>query len=541
MKTTYIFGHKNPDTDSVTAAIALSYLKNEIGMKAEPKILGSINKETKFVLNHFNMKTPELLEDVKVQIEDIPYNRKLMMNENASIYEAYTYMVDNGITGLPIVRDKNLFLGYVSLKEIATDFIKGDFDYLNASYDNLLKVLNGTELLKFDDEIKGEIMAATYNSELFISSVDLSEDTIVIVGSRKHVINYCITNKAKMIILIGGQDLTESEFKLAEKNKVNVIKTDKDSFEVAKIIGLSNYIKTILRNETPIVFNPKDYLTDFSEVSNKLKHTNYPIVDNKNRCQGMLKLNDVNHYDRKSVILVDHNDVKQSVLGLNEATIVEIIDHHAIGNLTTNSPISFRNMSVGSSNTIIYYLYKEAGVKIPASIAGIMLSGILSDTLILKSPTTTDIDREVVEKLSKIAGLNYEEYGMEMLKAGSSLKGLSIEDIVFNDYKEFQSNGMGFGIGQVLTLDYDEILDKKDEFIEFLDKTCEIKRFNLMALFITDILNNGSYVLYSSNAKQILSLAYDKPDMEEGYYLSGIISRKKQIVPYIMNEFENMD
>ena len=198
-------------------------------------------------------------------------------------------------------------------------------------------------------------------------------------------------------------------------------------------------------------------------------------------------------------------------------------------------------MSVGSSNTIIYYLYKEAGVKIPASIAGIMLSGILSDTLILKSPTTTDIDREVVEKLSKIAGLNYEEYGMEMLKAGSSLKGLSIEDIVFNDYKEFQSNGMGFGIGQVLTLDYEEILDKKDEFIEFLDKTCEIKGFNLMALFITDILNNGSYVLYSSNAKQILSLAYDKPDMEEGYYLSGIISRKKQIVPYIMNEFENMD
>lgn len=541
MKTTYIFGHKNPDTDSVTAAITLSHLKKELGIKNEPKVLGEINKETAFILDYFNIKTPELLEDVKVQIEDIPYNRKLMMNENASIYEAYTYMVDNGITGLPIVKDKNQFFGYVSLKEIATDFIKGDFDYLNASYDNLLKVLNGTELLKFDDEIKGEIMAATYNSELFISSVDLSNDTIVIVGSRKHVINYCITNKAKMLILIGGQDLTESELAKAKNNKVNVIKTDKDSFEVAKIIGLSNYIKTILRNETPVVFKPKDYLSDFLEVSNKLKHTNYPIVDTKNRCQGMLKLNDINHYERKNVILVDHNDIKQSVTGLNEATIEEIIDHHALGNLTTNTPISFRNMSVGSTNTIIYHLYKETGIKIPKDIAGLMLAGILSDTLILKSPTTTEIDREVVDKLSKISGLNYESFGMEMLKAGSSLEGLSIEDIVFYDYKEFQTNEMGFGIGQILTQDYEEILDRKEEFIDFLDKTCELKGFKLMTLFITDIVNNGSYVIYSSNAKQILSLAFNKNDMEEGYYLQGVISRKKQIVPYIMGEFENMD
>lgn len=541
MRKTYVFGHKNPDTDAVTAAISLSYLKNQLGLNTEPRVLGDINKETKFVLEHFNVAIPEFLDDVKVQIEDIPYRRDIMMNENASIYEAYTYMVDNELTGLPIVKGKNRFWGYVSLKEIATDFIKGEFDILNASYENVKKVLEGEEILHFDDEIKGRITAVTYSSELFISNADFSDKSIIIVGNRPHVIDYCIENGAKLIILVGNQDLNDYELRSASEKKINVIKTKKLAFEVSKLIGLSNYIKTIVRNERPIVFKPKDYLTDFFEVSNKLKHTNYPIVDSKNNCRGMLRLIDANTYERKQVILVDHNDIKQSVLGLNEATIIEIVDHHAIGNLTTNNPISFRNMSVGSSNTIIYHLYKEANISIPPHIAGLMLSGILSDTLILKSPTTTAVDREVVEELCKIANIDYEEYGMEMLKAGSSLEGLSVEDIVFYDYKEFQTNDMGFGIGQILTLDYDQVLAKKDEFIAFLDKTCKIKGFKLMTLFVTDIVNNGSYILYSSNAEQIVSLAYNISGIYEGYYLDGIISRKKQIVPNIMGELENMD
>lgn len=198
-------------------------------------------------------------------------------------------------------------------------------------------------------------------------------------------------------------------------------------------------------------------------------------------------------------------------------------------------------MTVGSSNTIVYYLFLEAGIKIPKYIAGIMLSGILSDTLILKSPTTTNIDREIVKDLSKIAGVDYQKYGMDMLKAGSSLEGLSIEEVVFGDYKEFEVNDMYFGIGQVLTLDYEQVINRKDEYIEFLNKTCNIKGFKLIALFITDVINGGSYVIYSSNARQIMSLAFDKTNIEEGAYLKGIISRKKQIVPNIMEEFENMN
>ena len=541
MKKTFIFGHKNPDTDAVTSAIALSYLKNQLNQNSEPRILSPINKETAYVLNRFNVKVPELLDDVKVQIRDIPYHREFMIEDTASIYEAYTYMLDNGITGLPIVNNKKKFLGYVSLKEMATDFIRGDFDKLNASYDNIKNVIDGEEVNKCDEEIKGNIIAATYSSELFISEINISEETIVILGNRRHVIDYCIKNHAKLIILVGNQELTNEELKAAKENNVNVIKTSKLSFEVAKIIGLSNYIKTILRNEKPVVFTPTDYLTDFFEISNKLKHTNYPIIDKKNTCCGMLRLIDVNKYEKKEVILVDHNDIKQSVQGLNEATIIEVIDHHAIGNISTANPISFRNMIVGSTNTIVYELYKEAGIEIPKNIASIMLSGILSDTLILKSPTATKKDKEVVESLAKIAELDYKKYGMEMLKAGSSLDGLTVEDIVFYDYKEFQVNELYYGIGQILTQDYDEILKHKDEYIDFLNKTCEIKNFKFIALFITDIVNNGSYVIYSDDAKQILELAYNIDEIKQGHYLPGIISRKKQIVPYITTELDNMD
>ncbi len=540
MKTTYIVGHKNPDTDSVTSAIALSYLKNKLGMNTEPHVIGELNKETLFVLKYWKIDKPTFLEDVKVQIKDIKYNRDLMINENASIHDAYTYMVNNQITGLPVVKAKNKFVGYVSLKEIATSLIKGDFDKLHASFDNIVRTLNGKEVLKYDEEIFGTIFAATYSSELFISDVAIDSSTIVIVGDRHHVIEYCLMNSAKLIVLVGNQELTHKELSIAKKNRVNIIKTPLLSFDVSKLIGLSNYIKTIIRNESPQVLNPNDYLTDFYEINNKFKHTNYPIIDNKNTCKGLLRILDINQYEKKNVILVDHNDIKQSVPGLNEANIIEVIDHHALGNLTTTTPVSFRNMSVGSTNTIIYFLFKEANVKIPKNIAGIMLSGLLSDTLILKSPTTTETDITVANELAGIAGVDYKKYGMQMLKEGSSLEGLSVEEIVFYDYKEFQVNDTGFGIGQILTLNYEQILSKKEEYIDFLNKTRAMKGFKLMALFVTDIINNGSYVLFSSNSEQIIALAYNLDYIEQGHYLDGVISRKKQIIPNIMGEIENM-
>lgn len=537
---TFIFGHKNPDTDSVTAAVSLSYLKNQLGEDTEPRVLGEINKESKFVLDRFNIEHPKFLSNVKVQLSDVPYDKTLMVDENSSIYEAYTYMVKNSITGLPVVKNKKKFFGYVSLKEIAADFIRGDFDLLNASYNNILNVIEGSEVLRFDEHIEGHIMAITFSIEAIMESININENTIAILGSRKEVVDYCINNKVKLIILVGGQKLSDEQIELARKNKVNIISTKKFSFEVSKIVGLSNYIKCIVRNETPVVFTPNDYLTDFYEISNKLKHTNYPMVDKMGNCEGMLRLIDVNSYEKKKVILVDHNEVKQSVDGLNEADILEIVDHHAIGNVTTAVPISCRTTILGSTNSLIYTLFKEANVEIPADIAGVMLSGILSDTLILKSPTTTDLDRKIAEELAGLAGLDFEKYGMEMLKAGSSLEGMSVQDVLFSDYKEFETNGMTFGIGQVITLDYEAVLNNMEEYVKGLDLACSNKGLKLACLFVTDIVSNGSYVLYSSEAGKVMSLAYGKDDMKQGYYLQDVISRKKQMVPNIMTELDNM-
>lgn len=341
---TFIFGHKNPDTDSVTASISLSYLKNQLGLSAEPRVLGELNKESKFVLDYFKIKHPKFLGDVKVQLSDVPYDKDIMVDENSSIYEAYSYMVENGITGLPVVKNNKKFFGYVSLKEIAADFIRGEFDLLNASYENILKVIDGTPILRYDEHIEGHIMALTFNSESIIKKTLVNESSVLILGSRKDVLDHCIEKRAKLIILVGNQELDSNQLEEAKKNKVNIIATQKLSFEVCKLIGLSNYIKCIVRNETPVTFTPNDYLTDFFEISNKLKHTNYPMVDNKGICRGLLRLIDVNSYAKKKVILVDHNETKQSVDGLNEADILEIVDHHNIGNLTTATPISFRTM-----------------------------------------------------------------------------------------------------------------------------------------------------------------------------------------------------
>ena len=238
--------------------------------------------------------------------------------------------------------------------------------------------------------------------------------------------------------------------------------------------------------------------------------------------------------ERKQCILVDHNEYEQSVDGLNQADIVEIIDHHKIGSIGTNAPINFRNMPLGSTNTILYLMYKEHHIEIPKSIAGIMLSGILSDTLILKSPTSTKMDEEAIKVLSKIAEVDYEEYGMKMFKAASSLEGMTKEQVLYSDFKNFHMNDFVVGIGQVLTLDIDQIKQVEEEYIALLDQEAENKGYDVVGLFITDIINQGSYIYFNHSSKDIWRKSFHMNDLEEGTFIEGCISRKKQMVPAIM-------
>ena len=531
MKMTYVIGHKKPDTDSVCASIGYSYLKNKLGWTTEPRVLGNINKETKFALDYFKVEEPKYLNDVKVQIKNMSYLKDAYINEHTSIAKTFEELQRLGVTGLPLVDENNKLKGYINVKEMAKNIIQGDIYELNTSYQNILEVLNGKEVLKFDDEIKGEIIAAAYKSKTFTEGIELNHNNILIVADRQYIIDYAIDCGVKLIIIVGDRTFPEELIEKAREKQVNVISTPDSTYVTANRMKLCNYIETININPNPVKFTDSDYRDDFITISNKLGHTNYPIVNQDNTCVGMLRLIDQNNYEKYNVILVDHNQPAQSVDGLEEADIMEIIDHHNLGNLGTQIPIQFRSMPVGCTCTLIYQIYKENNIEIPENIAGLMLSAILSDTLLLKSPTTTDMDVEVARKLAAIANLDIQEYGMAMLKAGSSIAGMSISEIVEEDFKTFKLGETSIGIGQVMTLDFEEIAKDMPKYIAHLDEMCVKNNYKLAVLFVTDAVKNGSYLLYSTGSEAVVAEAYKIKEAAEGTYLPDMVSRKKQMYP----------
>lgn len=533
-QTTYIFGHRKPDTDSVASAISLSYLKNKRGHKTVPVILDNINKETEFVLNYFGVESPEFLNDVKLKIEDVNYYKECYIFENESIKKTYEYIKEKNITGVPIIDKNRKLLGLVTVKMIGNELISGDFTKLKTSYNNLLDTLNGKEILRFDEEISGEILAAAFRSTTILNTIDMNEENIVIVGDRHSIIEYAIERKVKLLVIVGGQEVKEKHLELAKKNKVNIISTDYDTFHTSKLIGLSGYVSTLLNNARIEKINEKDYLDEFLELSSKQGYNNYPVVNKKGKCLGLIRVTDIKEKNRKKVILVDHNESGQSIVGLEEAEITEIVDHHKIGDLTTNKPINFRNMKVGSTNTIIYMLYAEANIQIPRKIAGIMLSGIISDTLKFTSPTTTDLDKTVAAALAKIAEVDIDEYALKMFKAGTKLEGKTVEETVLTDIKIFPIDEEKIAVAQVFSLNSEEILDKKEEYIEVLNQLMVSKGYSLTLLCITDIIKNGSYILYSTECEEVVKEALELDEIFQGVYVDGVLSRKKQIIPKLM-------
>lgn len=537
MNKVLIFGHKKPDTDSVVAAISLSYLKNKLGMSCEPRVLGEINSETKFILDYFNIKHPKYLNDVKLEVKDVNYLKNNFVSEYESVYKCFNYMTDKKISTLPIIDNNGKYCGAVSMKDIAKDSVNGNWEILNTSYKNIIDTLNGKEIAKYDEKITGNILIASYRSTTFIENVDLTPDTILIVGDRHSIIEYAIEKNVKMIILTGGSQIKEEHLKIAKEKRINIISTNYNTFNVARKIGLCNYITKIDIDKNVTYVNETTDLNDFIDLANRTKYSNFPVINKDGKCLGIIRLADTAERNKKQVILVDHNEAEQSVDGLHDANIVEIIDHHKIGTLGTTMPINFRNMPVGSTNTIIYNLFKENNVEIPSDIAGIMMSAIISDTLLFKSPTTTEIDKDIVRRLSEIAQLDYKKFAMDMFKAGSMIKNKSPEEILYADFKNFNIDGARIGIGQLSTVSPDDVINRKQDYIDLLNRIGKENDYKLIALFVTDIINNCSYCFFNDKGKLILENSFDK-DFYQGIKMDGILSRKKQIIPAIMNTLE---
>ncbi len=536
MQKTYIFGHRNPDTDSVCSTIALAHLKKEQGYEVIPKILSDINKETKYVLDYFNVEKPEYLNDVKIRIKDIKYEKKLFIKEEASILDAYDKMFLNHTTAIPIVNDNKLLTGYVTLKEIAKYLVSADKQIIKTTSKNIIRTLKAEILTEIEDYIEGRVIVAGINTSDFNDLIELDESSIVVVGNRPKILNYAIDSNVALIILTYGSIIDKKLIAKAKKNNIPIIITELDSFNIANKIGLSNYISYININYNPVVVHDEDYYFEFKEQIHKKNHTNYPVLNKKGECLGLLRVTGSNSFNKRKVILVDHNAFDQTVVGIEESEILEIIDHHNLGAMGTNLPISFRSMPVGSTATIIYKLYLESKVVIPKDIAGLLLSAIISDTLLFTSPTTTEVDKDSAEKLSKLAKVNLEKYGIDMLKAGSAIENMSIKDIVYNDYKSYNLGKKQLGISVVNTMDFDTFVPKIDEIVDYLNQKKEMG-YDISVMFVTDIIKNGSYIIYDESSSQILKESFGLKEIYQGIFVENLVSRKKQMLPNILETY----
>ncbi|QXM05432.1 putative manganese-dependent inorganic diphosphatase [Crassaminicella indica] len=527
---TFIFGHKNPDTDSVASTIAFSYLKNQLGDATIPCVLGNINKESEYVLNYFNISKPTLIKNVKTQVKDLNYDTVKSISPKSSIINAYKLMGSSNQRMLPIIDKNNKLLGIITMKDIAMGLIQGDFYHLHTSLSNIVDALDGKILTGEDKIIKGNISIIAFYYKTIKGS--LNENKIIIVGDRYDIIEHAIESKVKLIIVTGNNEVPEHYLNSAREKGVAIISVPLDTYTTSKLINQCNYVSSIMKKSGIIKFHENEYLEDIKEEIINTNHINYPIVDDQNTFLGFINRKHILKPGRKKVILVDHNEYSQSAEGLNEAEILEIIDHHKLGDICTTSPINFRNMPVGSTCTIIHQIFKEQNIEIPYPIAGVLLSGILSDTLFFKSPTTTSLDKKSIEELNRILNLDIENFAMEMFKAGTSLEGQSIEEIFYKDFKEFVLEDKKAGIGQVFTLDIEEVLNRKEEFINYMNKVHNNKDYFLTLLLITDILKEGSYLLFICNNNTFITSTFGVPS-EQGIFAPNILSRKKQVVPKI--------
>ena len=534
---TFIFGHRNPDTDSICSAISLSYLKNMTGEKTIAKAAGHLNNETKFVLNYFGVPEPQYLNDVKVRIKNIKYKKKAYVYEKNTIYDAYTVMQDESITAIPLVDMHKKLCGFMSMKDLAKFLVSGNKQIINTSLDNILKVLNAEVITNYSDYINGKTMIVGYQSSTFHDEIKLTSEDILIIGDRYKVIEYAIESKVKLIVLALNNVLSKDLIEKAKENNVTIIRTKLSSFEIANMISLSNYISSIKTCDNPVTTFDDDFYDEFQILARKTKHTNYPVINHKNECLGLISLNGINEFQRQKVILVDHNNFEQSVVGIEEAIILEIIDHHNLGKVGTKLPINFRSMPVGCTATIIYKMFLEKKVRIPKHIAGLLLSAIISDTLLFTSPSTTKEDKDAAEKLAKLARVKIKEYGYQMLKASSSIDGLTINEQLYQDYKSYTVGKLHIGISQLITMDFDEIYKNKEEYIDKLDGMYEMSP-GVNALFITDIIKKGSYVFYNTKSEEIIRDAFNLKNIKQGMFIPNVISRKKQILPALMDILE---
>ncbi len=531
----YITGHRNPDSDSICAAIAYADLKKKLGATAIPARLGDINRETEFILNYFHIPVPDYLETVKTQVSDLNLDPVIPISPNVSIKTAWMVMKKNNLKTLPVIDDGERLIGIVTISDITSKYMDtletSIISSSNTPLSNIVETLNA-RIVYGSQEIfiaNGNVVAgamAPDNLEQFLEGRD-----IVIVGNREDVQLKVIELGASCIIVTGGFRASDLVIKEAEKHGCIIISTPYDTYTSSRLLNQSLPIKHIMTTENLICFQIDDFVDEIKDKMLQTRYRSYPVVDDHYRIVGFVARYHLISQKKKRIILVDHNERNQSVNGIDEAEILEIIDHHRVADVTTGRPIYFRNETVGSTSTIIANIFFENGIHTSKSIAGILCAAIISDTLKFKSPTCTYVDKMTAEKLATIADIDIDEFATKMFTAGTSLKGKTPEEIFYQDFKEFKIGKFRIGISQVNTMDSENMDEIKQELLNYMNHQCSHKNFDLMIILLTDIIKQGSEVLFTGESKELITKAFNVTSKASSVYLPGVISRKKQVVP----------
>lgn len=535
-KKVYVIGHKNPDTDSICSAIAYANLKRQISDDDyRAKRVGVINEETQYVLDRFGVEAPKLLSNVQLQVQDVDVNRTPGISDNTSIKAAWAMMKSQNAYTIAVTDGPKLE-GIITTGDIATSYMD-EYDSrilakAKTQYQNIVDTVDGTVVTGNPKAYfeKGKVVAATSSPEMMEEFVE--ENDLVILGNRYEVQLCAIELNASCIIVCHGAPIARTIKKMAEERGVVLISSPHDTFTVARLVNQSIPVRHFMSKDGLTIFKTTDYVEDIKQEMAKKRTRDFPVLDKKGNYYGLISSRRLMDASKKKVILVDHNEKTQTVDGIEEAEVLEIIDHHRLGGLETLGPVYFRNQPVGCTATIVYDMYKEHKIVPDKTTASLLCAAIVSDTLLFRSPTATWLDEKAAGELAEIAGINMEELAQNMFQAGSHLRGKTAEEICFQDFKQFTVNDVKFGIGQINSMNQEELQEIKETLLPYLEKAALRQKIHMVFFMLTNIVEESTEILcYGKGAKEKMIEAFDLPADTTDVILQGVVSRKKQLIP----------
>ena len=533
-KPIYTIGHRNPDTDSICSAIGYAHLKQALGENVVPARAGKVNAETKFALEHFHVEQPLLLTDLYPRVKDVLLDCKIVVKQHDTLRQLGEIMRDHDLRSVPVTDSKGILVGIVTVSDLAKRYFQelgmANLADMRVRYRDIIAAIDAKVLVGGveSDFIKGEVRIAA--GSLKTIQAHIKENDIVLIGDRHdETIIDCVKQGISVLIVTGDGRVSADVIEEAEKRGIFVLSTPYDTYTAARLINQCVPVRRIMHPD-PVCFKPLDLLSDIKGTMEETNYRNYPVVEN-GRLVGIVSRDELTMPERDRVILVDHNERGQAVEGIEAAKIVEIIDHHRLGGIQTSEPIYTHAEPVGCTATIVANMHWHRDIDIPQSIAGLLLSAILSDTVLFKSPTCTPYDKKTAERLAEIAGVDIQEYGMAMLKAGSGIGDMTPMEIAKNDLKEFTIGDYRIIVSQISVMDTKEVMDLEPQLIEAMSTICEKEGFDMSLVMVTDILEEATYLLYAGSPKTLIGEAFKKDASGTHVYLPGVMSRKKQIIP----------